>query len=455
MKSIFTQKSLKNPFIYLVLFLLGFFMRILNLKEGLWLDEIWSMVISSPQNSINDIIDFCKTDTHPPLFDILLNLYLRLFGEVDYNGRILSLIIGCLGIPVTLYYAVKISKNWLVGFFTFTTITFSFFHIYYSGEGRFYTFLYLLSLVVICELYLFLQNKKKVNLLGYAIASVLIIYTHYYGAILLLVLSLVVLFLWLIKDIDFKTLLNIVIANVIVLIIYSPWIPFMFGRNKGSSWMSEPSLGTFFEYMYGYTGKNPVEFLFILISILFSIKLFRTNVKFYALMLGTILLGFIIPFIVSYLTLPMLHERYTIIYYPCFIMLCGNFLGETKLISIKIKIISFSAIIGSILINFFFINNFIDEGRSEPWKEVAQDLAKLNKEDKEKVYSIQSFHLNYYLKKQHLQESSPYFEVEHQESFWYLHTPYEKMLPSFEKNLMVLKRINYGNKFALTHYRRN
>lgn len=454
MKKILNQKILKNPFTYLIIFILGFIIRIINLQEGLWLDEIWSMVTSSSQNSISSIIDFCKKDTHPPFFDVLLNLFLRIFGDDEINGRILALIIGCIGIPATLYYAVQISKNWLVGFIAFTIINFNFFHIYYSGEGRFYTFLYFLSLIIICELYLFIRDKRFRNLMFYAISSVLIIYTHYYGAILLFVLSILTFILWLLKEISLKTFLTFIIANIIILLLYAPWIPFMFGNNNGSSWMTVPRFGSFFEYVYLYTGKNPIESLFFFTGIFFSIKLFKTNVKFYTLMLGTILLGFITPFLVSHFTIPMLHSRYTIIYFPCIILLASFFLGETKLINLKVKMISFSVIVISSLINFFFINKYFDEGRSEPWREIAQDLTRFNKDGEEKIYTSEHFYLNYYLKKHGLQKSTPYTASKQKKSFWYLHTPYEKISP-IDKNFIIIEKINYKNKFKLIHYRHN
>ncbi len=81
MKDIKDQKFLTNTFTYLAIFLIGFAMRIVNINEGLWLDEIWLMVTSSSQNSVSGIITFCKTDSYPPLFDIILHLFLRVFGD--------------------------------------------------------------------------------------------------------------------------------------------------------------------------------------------------------------------------------------------------------------------------------------------------------------------------------------------------------------------------------------
>jgi len=133
-------------------------------------------------------------------------------------------------------------------------------------------------------------------------------------------------------------------------------------------------------------------------------------------------------------------------------MLCATFFGETKLINKKIKIISFSAVVLSILINFFFINKFIDKGHSEPWREVAQDLEKYNKNGDKKVHAVMNLHFNYYLKKYKLQNSTQYSKPEKEESFWYLETSYDESPPSFDKNFKVLERIKYDKKFVLTHY---
>lgn len=335
-----SQETFKNPILYLVILIIGTGMRLFNLTNGLWLDEIWSMVMSAPDNSVIEIINNCKTDSHPPLFDIILHYFLVVFGNNDINSRLLALFIGMISILTTYYYTLRISKSYFASFLAFAMITLSFFHIYYSNEGRFYTFLYLLSVTVLSELYLFLKDKKIRNLISFILFSSLLVYTHYYGAILIFALYIIVLFLWFIKEINRKTFLQTAAGGVIILLLFSPWLPFMLSGQQKESWMTNPGIGDFFDYLFKYTGKNPVEFLFVLLALVMSVKFWKTNIKLYSLLFGTILLGFFIPFIVSYLSIPMLHFRYTFIYYPSIIILVALFWEQTKMINDKKKIMS-------------------------------------------------------------------------------------------------------------------
>ena len=274
------EKLYKSPILYVIIICLGISLRLFNINDGLWLDEIWSMSISRIEHSSFEIIEACKNDTHPPFFDLLLHYFLVLFGSNEINGRILSLIIGGIGIFSTLYYTKKITDNNISTLIATALISFSFFHIYYSSEGRFYTFLYLLSLSVICELYLFLKTKRILHIIVFVAVSTVLAYTHYYGAILLFGLALIVFFLWIIKEIDLKTFLYFVGAGILILVLYSPWLPYMLVRKSDSSWMNPPKIWAFFEYLYRYTGKNPVEFVFILFALFLSIKHFKENKMF-------------------------------------------------------------------------------------------------------------------------------------------------------------------------------
>lgn len=449
----FSSKDIfKNPLLYLIVFTIGISMRLFNLTDSLWLDEIWSMLMSAQENSVIDIINACKTDTHPPLFDILLHFVL-LIGDEDITGRIFSLIIGLFGIIATYFYTLRISKSHLAAFLSFSLISLSYFHIYYSNEGRFYTFLYLLSLAVIAHLYLFLKEKNVRQLVLFVVFSILLSYTHYYGVILLFVLALVVLLLWMIKEIENRTFINFIIGGGIILLLYLPWLPYMFSGSGNESWMNQASLGQFFEYLYNYTGKNPVEFLFVLTALIISVKYWKSDRILYSLLYGSIILGFIVPLIISYLSIPMLHIRYTFIYFPSLIVLVAVFWEKTQLLRSEKKKYLFIAVFLSILINFFFINDITTKGiHNEPWREIANDIAKYNYATDDEVYSELDFYLNYYLIKNNHKKAQSNTIHQGEESFWLLRTPYdsqEQIISTYK----LIRSIDYGNKFVLEYYK--
>ena len=410
------------------------------------------MITSAQDKSAIDIINACKTDTHPPLYDLLLHYVLVLFGDKDITARLLSLIIGLFSIIATYYYTLKISKSHLAAFLSFSLISLSYFHIYYSNEGRFYTFLYLLSLGVIAQLYLYLKENRKSDLVLFTLFSFIISYTHYYGVILLFGLSLIVLFLWIIKEINNKTLINFIISGGIILLLFLPWLPYMFSGSEGESWMNQAGFGQFFEYLYNYTGKNPIEFTFVLLALIFSAKYWSSNKKLYSILYGSILLGFLIPLLVSYLSIPMLHIRYTLIYFPSLIILVAIFWDKTEWLNTRKKNAVFIVVFLAILINFFFINDITTEGiHKEQWKDIAIDIAKVNHDENESVYAELKHYLNYYLEKYDHKDAQTFTNYEGEEAFWLHRTPYDSV-EKLGMEFKITQSIDYGNNFVLEHY---
>jgi uncharacterized membrane protein len=433
--------------IIVILLFLAIAMRLVNLNEGLWLDEIWSMVMSSPDKSVMDIINACKSDTHPPFFDLLLHFYLRLFGNDPINGRILSMLIGFMGIFATFYYSLRISKSYFTAIISLGLISLSFFHIYYSEEGRFYTFLYLLSLSVISNIYFYIKNGKRKYLVPFTLLSIILVYTHYYGVILLLAIALVMLFLWIKKEIDLSTFLYFAFSGLIVLLAFSPWLPYMFSGQEKESWMQSPHIYTFFEYLYNYTGKNPVEFLFLLTALLLSFKFWKKNVALYSLLYGTIILGFLIPYIVSLLSLPMLHMRYTFIYFPSIILMTAIFWEQINYFSLRTKRIIFLLTFISILVNFFFINDYIKGTHKEPWKEIAEDMVNENKV----IYTELGFYLDYYLDQYDQPHAKDISMINEEDAFYYLKSPYDESALNTEGYKLIEEK-DYGKGFVLYSY---
>lgn len=439
----------------LLFFTLLFFaitMRLVNLSDGLWLDEIWSMIMSAPDKSVIDIINACKTDTHPPLFDLILHVFLNLVGDDPINGRILSLIFGFLGIFATFFYTLRIANSYSGAIIAFGLVSLSYFHIYYSAEGRFYTFIYLLSLVVLSHLYLYFTEKKNKHLIIFTVTAILLVYTHYYGIILLLALGIAILFLYIKKLIDTPSFLYTLASGVLVLVAFSPWLPFMFSGQEKESWMQVPHLGNFFEYLYNYTGKNPLEFLFVIVGLLLSIRMWKSNKILYTLLYSSIVLGFLIPFLISYFKLPMLHFRYTIIYFPSIILIVAMSWDESKFVKIRIKQVIYMVVALSILINFFFINDYTKGTHKEPWNEIAAAISKQNHSAQNPVYTELGFYLNYYLKQYDHPDALDINEVQEGDSFFYLITPYDEsgfVTDGYE----LIESKDYGKGFVLYRYK--
>lgn len=444
------QRLSSNLLWYLIIIGAGIVLRILFIHNGgLWLDEIWSMRTSAPEQSFTGIVQACMGDTHPPLFDLLLNAWLKIFpGEL--SGRYLSMVIGVGGIAVTWYYTFRITQSKWAAFLAVGLISFNFFHVYYSAESRFYSLLYLLSLVLMCNVYLYSRTSHFKNLFWAGLSGVLIVYTHYYGSILLFVIASLVFLLFVLREITLRQFLTIAGVFVVVLAIYAPWLPYMLGNKSLSSWMEKPSIGTFFEYFYLYTGKNPLETAFMLVALIGSFGFWKRNRKLVILFAGTILLGYLIPFAVSHLSLPMLHNRYTIIYFPAIVMLTAIFWAEVSWLKGSWRWALPLLVFLSALINIGFVNKSLDNSR-EPWREIALGVAAQNRNMKLPVYAESRFWINYYLNKNESDTALLPEEFKGEEKFWYVKTPFDAQgaSNSFFGPTTVIKSYPYPKNFEL------
>ena len=76
---------------------LALLLRLPNLAESLWLDELWSIRI------ILDNTDPLRTllrDIHPPLYSIFMFSWIRLFGDSELSIRLPSLVFGLVSVQL-------------------------------------------------------------------------------------------------------------------------------------------------------------------------------------------------------------------------------------------------------------------------------------------------------------------------------------------------------------------
>ena len=410
------------------------------------MDEIWSVQASASENSISEIIQQCIADTHPPLFDIILHFAMILTDDFEYTARYLAFIFGVIGIGATYYYTRKITREKWTALFAMGVVALNYFHIIYSFEGRFYSLIYLLSIISISELYLYLRDYKARHLFIFIVTNVFFVYTHYYGSISLFVLSLCVLMLLLTRAIDMKRFIRYALGCVVVLLAYLPWLPNMFGKAGTTGWITEPSIADFFTYFYTYTGKNPLEFALLFIPLLLAIPLFRKDRILYTILYGAILMGFAVPFIVSHLSTPLLHSRYTFIYLPAVYLLAALAWSRFTGVGHRTKQWAYGAVIVAIFINVLFIRNPYNEEFKDPYKRIGKYLA----EQKAGRVLTQHNYIDYYLKRQSLPTSQSLDKVsKFDDEFWYLVTPYDNEDIWGKKEYEIIQETRFWNGFVL------
>ena len=145
----------------LALLLLGFWLRVHNLDAfSFWTDEGLTPARSGyPVAQIlrNEIViqGYVSTDTHPPLYYLIIHVTRQLFGLSDFAFRYPSVLFGVLLIPLLYQFGRRLVPSPLgrglgrgslpLGLLVALLTTVNPLQVYYSQEARMYTLLVLLA----------------------------------------------------------------------------------------------------------------------------------------------------------------------------------------------------------------------------------------------------------------------------------------------------------------------
>jgi mannosyltransferase len=229
----------------------GAFLRVfLIANKSIWLDEAFSIVIS--QRGLLDVLSMVvRTDTHPPLYYLLLKAWL-LFGSSEAQARSLSAVFSIAAIPLMYLVASSLFEDRRAGLLGAAILAFSPFQIWYAQEARMYA---MLTFFVLASAYFFikaLQQGAFVFWAGYVVTTSLALYTDN-GAIWFVV-SISIFFLLARRRFSDR-MAGWILSNLAVGLVYVPWLPFFIRQTQQvteSFWLPPPSfqsvLGAFLDF---------------------------------------------------------------------------------------------------------------------------------------------------------------------------------------------------------------
>tara|TARA_Y100000590_G_scaffold415138_1_gene512651 strand:+ start:6577 stop:7989 length:1413 start_codon:yes stop_codon:yes gene_type:complete len=178
------SKVLNNKIFIYFFFTITAFLTRYYLFEGResWHDEWHTIYVAEPFVSTAETLSRYYgdkggpflTEFYPHIYLFILKFFFQFFGYVDENGRYLSLIVGTLTVPLTIYlttFFIDIKKV----FFTGIVVTLNLFLIWQSLEIRAHSILVFSSLINIILFYKLLENKNYFNLFSYAAVSIFLL----------------------------------------------------------------------------------------------------------------------------------------------------------------------------------------------------------------------------------------------------------------------------------------
>jgi mannosyltransferase len=154
-------------------------------SQSFWLDE--AIAIDAAHHSIGGLFDsLVQTEGNPPLYFLLLDGWMRLFGDSEAATRSLSALFGTATIVVAYMIGRELAGSARVGIAAAVLVAFNPFLIWFSQETRPYALLVLLGGLSFLFFARVLEDPGRRALIGWSAASALAIATHYFAVLLVL-----------------------------------------------------------------------------------------------------------------------------------------------------------------------------------------------------------------------------------------------------------------------------
>lgn len=310
--------------------------------QSLWRDEAFSVLVAEPGGL--ETIAITATDYNPPLYYLILNIWMRIFGNSEIAIRSLSLLF-FLGLLIVIYnFAKKLLNDRWANVTTLLAAT-SPMLLYYGMEARMYS---LYAFTSTASMYFFYLKRWK----PYVLFTTLALYTHPFAFFVPLTQGL---YLFLTRKLNFK--LITIISTPFFL--YLPWIFVIINQfqNSKQMWIYPVDLNLIMSVLgnllIGYDGTpgylwKYMKILSFILLFIYTFSLFKKgNIKKYLLFFLWVFIPLIIVLGVSFFK-PIFVNRYLIT-----VSVAQIFLIVIGITSLKNKLLSLVAT-GSIVSIFIF-----------------------------------------------------------------------------------------------------
>lgn len=247
-----------------------------------WMDEAITVGISShPFTAIPGIL---RMDGSPPLFYMLLHVWMQWFGNSPRATHWLALIFGTLTVPVG-YWGGSTLGNKRAGLMTATLFALIAFLDGYSQETRMYSLMTLLGLLATIGFVKGFVYRERGWVILYAVCQALMFYTHDWSIFYCAAGFWALVFLWFSSKNDPALRKNFikdaVIAYVVAVGLFIPWIPnFIFQSiHTAAPWAPKPHFGAFVQVGTGVIGSVSLFSLMIVVGLLGYWRLFNREMR--------------------------------------------------------------------------------------------------------------------------------------------------------------------------------
>ncbi len=244
------EKFGRPPFLLSFLVITGVVLRTVHLNQGLWFDEITSLV-EFVRLPFWEIVTSYDGNRHM-LHIVLAHFSTGWFGEHPWSLRLPAMIFGVLSIPA-LYLLGKLFTSKRESLSAAALLTFSYHHIWFSQNARGYAGLLFWTLISAYLFFRGLRHSRTILWVGYAVAVSLGIYEHL--TMVFVFVSHIFIYLWQRSSIFSKRtnmhtqndqpIFGFFLASLFTLMLYAPILPQVIHRWVGPDVPSGVSVSPF------------------------------------------------------------------------------------------------------------------------------------------------------------------------------------------------------------------
>jgi mannosyltransferase len=200
-----------------------------------WEDEAITTGIAS--HSLSAIPGILRHDGAPPLFYMLLHVWISIFGASESATHALSLVFGLLCIPAGMWAGWSLFGR-RAGLYMAVLCALSTFLTAYAMETRMYELMGLLGILETTAFIHAFVHRRRRYLILFAVCQALMLYTHAWGLFFGAGLVVALIPIWLASDDRRGIVRDAVIAYVGAGVLFLPWVPNFFyqATHTGAPW---------------------------------------------------------------------------------------------------------------------------------------------------------------------------------------------------------------------------
>lgn len=181
-----TERKLLYPLGIASILLFALLVRLWDIqRESLWADEGWTMVLAAGPTPA-DVVQTMAQDQHPPLYFILIRLWMDAVGNTAFSARLLSTFWSL----ITIAAIARLAKDWFSGGAALAAallLALTDNDIMLSREIRHYTQMAAFAALSVLFYLRYLRNPNRTAGIGWFLSAVGLLYTHYLGALVIAV----------------------------------------------------------------------------------------------------------------------------------------------------------------------------------------------------------------------------------------------------------------------------